>query len=75
MVDGGRMIKKKEMAVPKKTKMKAHGVDLAFDIVVKVLAVLIIIIVMYPLIYVVSAFYYEGKSMAFTRQFYIKGIY
>lgn len=55
MVDGGRMIKKKEMAVPKKTKIKAHGVDLAFDIVVKVLAVLIIIIVMYPLIYVVSA--------------------
>lgn len=45
-------------------KVKARGFDLTFDIIIKVLAVLIIILVMYPLIYVVSASFSNPLSIA-----------
>lgn len=57
-------MKKNKVTVMKGYKVKARGFDLAFDIIIKVLAVLIILVVVYPLVYVVSASFSNPLSIA-----------
>lgn len=50
-----KMRDKVEIKTNKKNKIKAHGADLAFDIIIYVLSAIIILLVLYPLLFVVSA--------------------
>lgn len=65
MVRGGNALSEIRATSIKERKIKQHGFDLAFDIIIKVLSVLIIILVMYPLIYVLSASL--SNPLAITR--------
>lgn len=56
-------MKNKQVTVTKSMKIKATGFDLVFDIVVHILAIIIILLVMYPLVYVVSASFSNPLSI------------
>ncbi len=58
-------MKNSKTAVMKNNRIKERGFDLVFDITIKVLAVLIILVVMYPLVYVVSASF--SNPLSITR--------
>lgn len=53
----------RQTSAVKSIRIKESGFDLAFDYVIKILAVLIIAVVMYPLIYVISASFSNPLSI------------